>query len=124
VIVGERLKVLRESQGDVEQRTGLLRCYTSRVENGHTVPSVETLEKYARASEIPLHQLFYEDHGTAKPLHLPRPAESTDAVETGEWRKLVKQLSKMSAEDRKMLFFMAQKMARPRKIQRRSGRKT
>jgi transcriptional regulator with XRE-family HTH domain len=53
MIVGERIRALREakklSQGDIQQRTGLFRCYTSRVENGHTVPSVETLEKFARA---------------------------------------------------------------------------
>ncbi len=64
MVVGERLRAVREkknlSQGDVENRTGLLRCYISRVENGHTVPSVETLEKLARALEIPLYQLFYE----------------------------------------------------------------
>ena len=49
MIVGDRLKAIREtkdlSQGDIEKRTGLLRCYISRVENGHTVPSIETLEK-------------------------------------------------------------------------------
>ena len=49
------------SQGDVEKRTGLLRCYISRVENGHTVPAIETLEKLARALEVPLYQLFYID---------------------------------------------------------------
>lgn len=61
--IGQRLRELREaknfSQGDIEQRTGLIRCYTSRVENGHTVPSVETLEKFARALEIPIYQLFF-----------------------------------------------------------------
>jgi transcriptional regulator with XRE-family HTH domain len=128
MIIGERLKALRESknlsQGDVEQRTGLLRCYTSRVENGHTVPSVETLEKYARALGVPLHQLFYEDHGTAKPLHLPRSGEPNDAIGQDEWRKFVKQLSKLSDGNRKTLYFMAQKMARPRRIRRRSGRRS
>jgi transcriptional regulator with XRE-family HTH domain len=52
MIIGERLRDLREqkkmSQGEIEKRTGLLRCYISRVENGHTVPSLETLEKMAR----------------------------------------------------------------------------
>jgi transcriptional regulator with XRE-family HTH domain len=48
------------SQGDVEKRTGLLRVYVSRIENGHTVPSVQTLEKLARVLEIPLYQFFYE----------------------------------------------------------------
>ena len=53
MMIGERLRLLREeqklSQGDIEKRTGLLRCYISRVENGHTVPAIETLEKLARA---------------------------------------------------------------------------
>ena len=56
------------SQGDIEKRTGLLRCYISRVENGHTVPAIETLEKMARALEIPLYQLFYDGE---KPPPLP-----------------------------------------------------
>ena len=62
MIVGERLRNLREernfSQGEIEKRTGLLRCYISRVENGHTVPAVETLEKFARALEVPMYQLL------------------------------------------------------------------
>jgi transcriptional regulator with XRE-family HTH domain len=62
VDIGKRLKDLREekqlSQGDIEKRTGLLRCYISRVENGHTVPALETIEKMARALEIPAYQLF------------------------------------------------------------------
>src|SRR5690349_24517232 len=64
MLIGDRLREFREakhlSQGDIENRTGLLRCYVSRVENGHTVPAVETLEKFARALEVPLYQLFYE----------------------------------------------------------------
>ena len=53
VLISDRLRSIREekklSQGDIEKRTGLLRCYVSRVENGHTVPAVETIEKFARA---------------------------------------------------------------------------
>jgi transcriptional regulator with XRE-family HTH domain len=56
VIIGDRLRDMREqkklSQGDIEKRTGLPRCYISRVENGHTVPAIETLEKLARALEV------------------------------------------------------------------------
>ena len=62
MVISERLRELRESkklsQGDIEKRPGLRRCYISRVENGHTVPAVETLEKLARALEVPLYQLF------------------------------------------------------------------
>jgi transcriptional regulator with XRE-family HTH domain len=63
--IGERIRVLREqkqlSQGDIEERTGLLRCYISRVENGHTIPSLETLERFAGALDVPLYKLFYFD---------------------------------------------------------------
>jgi len=72
VIIGDRLKSLRQqkkfSQFEIEKRTGLLRSYISRVEHGHTVPAVETLEKFARALEIPLYQLFYD--GTDEPPKL------------------------------------------------------
>lgn len=64
MLIGERIRALRETkgltQGDIEERCGLLRCYTSRVENGHTVPSLETIEKIARALEIPLYEIFYD----------------------------------------------------------------
>ena len=72
MIIGDRIRLLREtkklSQGDIEKRTGLLRCYISRVENGHTVPAIETLEKLARAMEVPLYQLFYDGE---EPPELP-----------------------------------------------------
>jgi transcriptional regulator with XRE-family HTH domain len=58
MVICDRLRELRQSrnlsQGDIERRTGMLRCYISRVENGHTVPTLETLEKLARALEVPL----------------------------------------------------------------------
>jgi len=63
MIIGDHIRAIREekkmSQGEIEKRTGLLRCYISRVENGHTVPAVETLEKFARALEVPMYRLFY-----------------------------------------------------------------
>ena len=71
MLIGTRLRELRESkhlsQGDIEKRTGLLRCYVSRVENGHTVPSVETLEKIA-ASYDALWKIFHEGDQTPRPL--------------------------------------------------------
>src|SRR5712691_11843791 len=82
MLVGERLRELREqkrfSQGEIEKRTGLLRCYTSRVENGHTVPAVETLEKYARALEVPMYRLFYDGEGPPKLPHLPKRKTADD----------------------------------------------
>jgi transcriptional regulator with XRE-family HTH domain len=73
--IGQRLRQLPESknlsQGHVEKRTGLLRCHTSRVENGHTVPNIDTLEKYARALEVPMYKLFYEGDELPEKPHLP-----------------------------------------------------
>jgi transcriptional regulator with XRE-family HTH domain len=46
------------SQGDIQRSTGLLRCYLSRVENGHTVPSLETLAKIAKSMDIGLADFF------------------------------------------------------------------
>jgi transcriptional regulator with XRE-family HTH domain len=75
MLIGDRLHAFREakklSQGDIERRSGLLRVYLSRIENGHTVPSIETLEKLARALEVPLYQLFYEGEEPPKLVHLP-----------------------------------------------------
>lgn len=60
--IGHKIRELREqkglSQGDIEKTTGMLRCYISRVEHGYTVPSLETLERFAGVFDIPLYQLF------------------------------------------------------------------
>jgi transcriptional regulator with XRE-family HTH domain len=78
MVIGDRLKTLREandlSPGDIEKRTGLLRCYVSRVENGHTVPSVETLQEFARALKLPLYHLMFDGD---KPPALPKSAKHT-----------------------------------------------
>src|SRR5580698_3500892 len=80
VIIGDQLRAMREekqlSQGDIEKRTGLLRCYISRVENGHTVPAIETLEKLARALEVPMYRLFYD--GEEPPAVVKLPKGKTD----------------------------------------------
>ena len=87
MVIGERLRAMREekqlSPGDIEKRTGLLRCYVSRVENGHTVPAIETLEKLARALEIPLYQLFYDGE---EPPEIPNLSkrETADRVALGK----------------------------------------
>ena len=124
MIIGDRLREMREekklSQGDIEKRTGLLRCYISRVENGHTVPAIETLEKLARALEVPLYQLFYDGEEPPKLPNLPRRRSSEDIAwgssgKDGRFlNKLRRLLAKTEEADRKLLLLMAQKMARPR----------
>ncbi len=121
MVISDRLRQLREdkklSQGDIEKRTGLLRCYISRVENGHTVPAIETLEKLARALEVPLYQLFYDGEEPPKLPNLLK-RKTSDEIAWGSsgknWiylHKLVKCLSKATDSDRKLLLSMAQKIA-------------
>ncbi len=121
MIIGDRLRALREekkfSQGDIEKRTGLLRCYISRVENGHTVPAIETLEKMARALEVPLYQLFYDGEEPPELPNLPKRKTANDIAwgSSGkDGRFLVKfrrLLGRVDEGDRKLLLHMAQKMA-------------
>jgi transcriptional regulator with XRE-family HTH domain len=121
MIIGDRLRVLREekklSQGDIEKRTGLLRCYISRVENGHTVPAIETLEKMARALEVPLYQLFYDGEEPPELPNLPKRKSAEDIAfgssgkEARFLSKFRRLLGKVEEGDRRLLLYMAQKMA-------------
>jgi transcriptional regulator with XRE-family HTH domain len=126
VIIGERLRALREekkfSQGDIEKRTGLLRCYVSRVENGHTVPAVETLEKFARALEVPTYQLFYDGEEPPKLPNLPK-RKSADDIAWGSRGKdalllaqFCRLFSRMEEDDLGMVLFMAQKVAKRKAV--------
>ena len=122
MVIGDRLKELREqkkfSQGDIEKRTGLLRCYVSRVENGHTVPAIETLEKFARALEVPVYQLFYDGEEPPKVPTLIKRKSSDDLAWGSSGKdakflnKLRRVLGKTNEEDRKLILYTLQKMAR------------
>jgi transcriptional regulator with XRE-family HTH domain len=124
VIIGDQLRAMREekqlSQGDIEKRTGLLRCYISRVENGHTVPAIETLEKMARALEVPMYRLFYDGEEPPKLPNLPKRKSSDDIAWGSSGKdarflsKLRRLLGKAEEADRKLLLYMTQKMVRPR----------
>jgi transcriptional regulator with XRE-family HTH domain len=126
MIIGERLRVLREqknfSQGDIEEKTGLLRCYVSRVENGHTVPAIETLEKFARALEVPMYQLFYDGEEPPKLPNLPKRKSVEDIVwgNSGKDARMLSQFcrlfSRMKENERGMVLFMAQKMAKRKAV--------
>jgi transcriptional regulator with XRE-family HTH domain len=124
--IGDRLRTLREAknftQGEVEKRTGLLRTYVSRVENEHAVPSVETLEKLARALEVPMYQLFYDGEEPPKLPNLPKRKTADDTAwgNTGKdalWlNKFRRLLSRTEERDRKVLMSMAQLLARRKAV--------
>ena len=125
VNIGEVIRSYRGqrglSQGDIERRTGLLRCYLSRVENGHTVPSLETLEKFARALEVPLYQLFYEGH------ELP-PTKKISQNGTRDWasrgsglrafERLRQAASQMTDSERNLLLEITKTVVRKKRIKK------
>lgn len=117
MIVGERLRAIRESkdmsQGDIEKKTGLLRCYLSRVENGHTVPAIETLEKIARAMDIDLYQLFFEKNGKPQELNLPSQpaAKKLSGKDAAIASRITALIPRMADPDKNLLLGMAQKLA-------------
>ena len=94
------------SQGDIEKRTGLLRCYLSRVENGHTVPSLETLQKIAYALDLQLAQ-FFSDDAVSRELSSLRLSEDEIRFLT----QIQRYASRLSENDRKLLLAMVRKFA-------------
>ena len=94
------------SQGDIEKRTGLLRCYLSRVENGHTVPSLETLQKIAEALDLPLSQFFAED-SVGREMSTLNLSEDEIRFLT----QIQRYSANLSDSDRKLLLAMVRKFA-------------
>lgn len=120
MILSERLRAIREqkklSQGDLEKRTGLKRCYISRIENGHTIPSLATLERMARALQVPLYQFFYD--GERPPVLLAAPSMRKSGDDSwgfdGDSARFVHRLrlllSRIAEPDRKLLFHLASQL--------------
>jgi len=123
MLIGERIRQLREakgfSQGDMEKASGLLRCYISRVEHGHTVPALETLERIAAALNVPLYQLFYQgDNPPPTPKLTPRKSleelaqeEGREAAEAKFLLQIRKLVGRMVESDRAFFLQVAKKLA-------------
>ena len=109
--IGETIRNYRlqkgMSQGDIEKRTGLLRCYLSRVENGHTIPSLDTLAKIATAMDLPLAQFFHEGNGDHSGKAVPQLAEEEVRFLT----QIRRYSSSLNDSDRKLVIAMVKKMA-------------
>ena len=123
-MIGARIRQLREqrglSQGDIEQSAGLLRCYISRVENGRTVPSLETLERFAAALDVPLYRFFYtgEEPPPPAPDMTPRQtppeelARENDRAqsEAGFFLALKDLMARTEEADREVLLAVAKRL--------------
>jgi transcriptional regulator with XRE-family HTH domain len=127
MIIAERLRSVREeknlSQGEVERRTGLKRCYISRVENGHTIPTIDTLEKFARALQVPLYLFFYEGEEPPAPPPVPLVRKKQNDVWGMEGdsarylHRLRRLLGEISESDRELLLHLAAQLIRRNKAE-------
>ncbi len=125
MILSQRLRSIREqknmTQGDIQARSGLKRSYVSRLEHGRTIPSLETLEKFAQALEVPLYQFFYEGEEPPTAASLPQAVQ----VGSDNWgfngdsaryvHRLGNLLRRISENDRKMLVHFASQLIRRKK---------
>ena len=124
IAIGKKLREIRTSknlsQGDIEERTGLFRCYISRVEHGHTVPSVKTLQKMALALEVPMYLLFHDRNGPDEKPSLSLGENGHDkgnlcgglTHERDEFHQFAKALSQMTDRQRSLLIATAPLMAK------------
>jgi transcriptional regulator with XRE-family HTH domain len=122
-MIGQRIRQLREqkklSQGDIEDTTGLLRCYVSRVENGHTVPSLETLERFAAALDVPVYQFFYTGEDPPQTPHLTErrtleelaQEDGTAGTDARFLLKLKNFVSRIAEPDREVLLSLAKRLS-------------
>ena len=109
--IGETIRSIRVergmSQGDIEKRTGLLRCYLSRVENGHTIPSLDTLAKIASAFNVPLGALFAANSGDST----NQPSLETDKAQVHFLGVIRRYSSSLNGSDKKLVLAMVKKIA-------------
>lgn len=119
MLIGQKLREIREakkiSQVEIAKATGLVQPYVSRVENGHTIPGVETLEKWASALKIPLYQILYDGEEPPKPLKLSGNHRGEFWGNSGrqmhDLKRLRQYLAKMSEGERELLMSLAGRMA-------------
>lgn len=119
MLIGQKLREIREakkmSQVEIAEATGLVQPYVSRVENGHTIPGVETLEKWASAMKIPLYQILYDGEEPPKPLKLSgnhqRELWGNSGRQMHDLKRLRQYLAKMNEEERELLLLLAGRMA-------------
>lgn len=119
MLIGQKLREIREaknmSQVEIAEATGLVQPYVSRVENGHTIPGVETLEKWASALKVPLYQILYDGEEPPKPLKLSgnhnQELWGNSARDSHALKRLRQFLSRMNEQERELLLSLAGRMA-------------
>jgi transcriptional regulator with XRE-family HTH domain len=129
MLIGSRIKTLREqaglSQGDIERRSGMMRAYISRVEHGRTVPSVNTLERLARAMDVPLYRFFEDGERPARAARRPAKLKAVHGLACGSdsyYERIRRLLPFMREKDRTLLMFLARCLAQRKNRPKRARR--
>ena len=104
--------------GHIEKRTGLLRCYISRIECGHNEPELATLGKWAKALDLELYQLFFSGEGKPEEPKVAKPAMVVLGKDEG---RLVDLFRRMPNHERQLLLGLARMIVAPKAGRR--GRK-
>lgn len=109
--VGGTIRFLREakglSQGELERRSGLLRSYISRVEGGHTLPSLPSIEKFARALSVEPYQLLYAQNGNGR----PQPAKVEPARPSRSASRMLEAYHALSAANRRFMLTLMMRLS-------------
>ena len=109
--IGKRLRELRAarglSQSAIRKRASLSDAYVSRVERGRATPSLGIMERWAKALDVELYQLFFVGHGEAKAPVL------TEKIRIGSQEQTLLGLcGQMSVEDRAFVISLARNLVR------------
>ena len=109
--IAKRLRELREakglSQSAIQDQAGLSHAHISRIENGHSTPSLRVVERWAEALDVELYQLFFVGHGQPEAPVLP------ERIPMGaQERKLLGLFDKMPVDDRASLISLARDLVK------------
>jgi transcriptional regulator with XRE-family HTH domain len=111
--VRELRKAKRLSQGDISERSGLTRSYISRVECGHTTPTIGVLERWSDALGVPIAQLFAADRG-----RVVAGGPQTGVRLSKEEKRFLALLKRIDEPDRGLWFSLGLTMAKAQQAKR------
>jgi transcriptional regulator with XRE-family HTH domain len=98
IAFGQRVREMRVerglTQGHMEKKTGLLRCYLSNVENGKTMPQLDNVVKLADAFDIAPGDFFPRTYSAPEHIALLKMLRTFELT-TGEKKLLIKTAREM-----------------------------
>jgi transcriptional regulator with XRE-family HTH domain len=109
-LIGARILEFRKqrglSQDDVQRATGFSHAYISNVERGQTLPSLESIERFADALQVPLSELFRSGEAGSKTRTTDPASDPSDLLAL-----LRAHVGTMTAKQREILLALALRLA-------------